>query len=113
MSAKVLLVEDNDQNRYLATYLLENAGFSVCHAINGHQAIEAARREKPALILMDIQMPEMEGYEPARRIKEDPSLVHIPLVAVTSYAMAGDRDRALEQGFVGYIEKPIPTESFI
>ena len=113
MSAKILLVEDNEANRYLATFLLENSGFTVVHASNGAEAVVAAQNETPDLILMDIQMPEVDGYEAARRIKTEPHLAHIPIVAVTSFAMAGDRAKAAEIGFAGYIEKPIVTETFI
>ena len=113
MSAKILLVEDNEANRYLATFLLENSGFTVVHAGNGEEAVVAAQNEMPDLILMDIQMPEVDGYEAARRIKAEPHLALIPIVAVTSYAMAGDREKAAEIGFAGYIEKPIVTETFI
>ncbi len=113
MSAKILLVEDNEANRYLATFLLENSGYSVVHAANGREGVIAAQNELPDLILMDIQMPEVDGYEAARRIKAEPHLAHIPIVAVTSYAMAGDREKALALGFAGYLEKPIVTETFI
>jgi two-component system, cell cycle response regulator DivK len=113
MSPKILLVEDNAANRYLATFLLENSGYFVIHAGNGREAVVAAQNEMPDLILMDIQMPEVDGYEAARRIKSEPHLTHIPIVAVTSYAMAGDREKAVALGFVGYIEKPIVTETFI
>lgn len=113
MSATILLVEDNAANRYLATFLLENSGYIVVHARNGAEAVVAAQNEKPDLILMDIQMPEVDGYEAASRIRAEPHLAHIPLVAVTSYAMPGDREKALRAGFVGYLEKPIATETFI
>ena len=113
MSATILLVEDNAQNRYLATFLLESAGHRVLHAGDGRAAVAAAQREPPDLILMDIQMPEMDGYEAARQIKADPRLAAVALVAVTSYAMSGDHKKARELGFIGYIEKPISTETFI
>jgi len=113
MSARILLVEDNDQNRYLTTYLLEHAGHTVLHASNGVGALEIAARETFDLVLMDIQMPEMDGYEAATRLREMPGLANVPIVAVTSYAMAGDREKALGLGFVGYIEKPIVTETFV
>jgi CheY-like chemotaxis protein len=112
MSAKILLAEDNASNRYLATYLLRNAGYTVLTAHNGHDALRVALAEKPDLVLMDIQMPEMDGYEAARRMHADPQLASIPIVAVTSYAMTGDRAKALEMGFVGYIEKPIQPLAF-
>ncbi|MGB8169232.1 MAG: response regulator, partial [Chthoniobacteraceae bacterium] len=90
-----------------------SSGFAVMHAANGFEALEQARAAKPDLILMDIQMPEMDGYEAARILRETPEVAHIPIVAVTSYAMAGDRERALRLGFVGYLEKPISTETFV
>lgn len=113
MSAKILLVEDNAANRYLETFLLENSGFAVVHAANGFEALSKARAEQPDLILMDIQMPEMDGYEAARTLRDTPEVAQIPIVAVTSYAMTGDRERALRLGFVGYLEKPIATETFV
>ena len=96
MSAKILLVEDNEQNRYLVTFLLEASGFRVLHAPNGRHAVALAAAELPDLILMDIHMPEMDGYEAARHIRGTVGLECIPLVAVTSYAMTGDRERAHE-----------------
>jgi len=113
MSARILLVEDNEQNRYLATFLLENAGFKVVHAPDGHAAIKSAAAERPDIILMDIQLPRMDGYETARHIRAIPGLEKTPLVAVTSYAMPNDRQRAVDLGFAGYIEKPIDPETFV
>ena len=109
---KILLVEDNENNRYLERFLLEREGFAVVMATNGSQALDAAAVEKPDLIVMDIQMPEMDGYEVTRRLKADPGLAHIPIVGVSSYAMAGDREKAIRIGFTGYIEKPINPETF-
>ena len=113
MSARILLVEDNEQNRYLATFLLEKGGHTVIHAPNGRSALEVVATEKPDLILMDIHMPEMDGYEAARRMLAAQGGAHAPIVAITSYAMAGDRERAMAHGFAGYIEKPIETEIFL
>ncbi len=113
MTARILLVEDNAQNRYLATFLLEGAGHVVHHAANGRTALELAASLRPDLVLMDIQMPEMDGYEAGRRLLADEGLKHIPIVAVTSYAMAGARERALQMGFRGHIEKPINPETFV
>ncbi len=113
MKAHILLVEDNEQNRYLATFLLENVGYKVTHAANGLLALELAEQQRPDLILMDIQMPEMDGYEAATRLLATPELASIPIVAITSYAMTGDRERAMGIGFAGYIEKPIDPETFI
>lgn len=112
MKAKVLLVEDNANNCDLAKFLLEREGFVVSVAYNGKQALEAARRDTPDLVVMDIQMPEMDGYETAQRFKSDPGLAHIPLVGVSSFAMAGDCAKALHAGFAGYIEKPIDIDTF-
>lgn len=112
MKMKALLVEDNENNRYLAQFLLEREGFAVTIAVNGKQALEAARREKFHVVVMDIQMPEMDGYETAGHFKADKDLTHIPLVGVSSFAMPGDRARALATGFAGYIEKPINAETF-
>ncbi len=112
LKPKILLVEDNENNRYLAQFLLEREGFAIEVAANGRQALEAARRNRPDLVVLDIQMPEMDGYETAERFKSDPALRDIPLVGVSSYAMTGDRDRALKAGFAGYIEKPINPDTF-
>ena len=112
MSAKILLAEDNAANRYLASYLLEGAGYTVIHAQNGQEAIRLTLAERPDLVLMDIQMPEMDGYEAALRIRAEQELANIPIVAVTSYAMTSDRTKAMEMGFVGYIEKPIRPLTF-
>jgi CheY-like chemotaxis protein len=112
MKPIILLVEDHENNRYLAQFLLEREGFSVAVAVNGKQALEAARLAKPDLVVMDIQMPEMDGYETAERFKSNPALKDIPLVGVSSFAMAGDRAKALKVGFAGYIEKPINPDTF-
>ena len=112
MKARVLLVEDNENNRYLARFLLEREGCTVAVAANGRQALDAARQDKPDLVVMDIQMPELDGYETAERFKGDPALADIPLVGVSSFAMAGDRAKALKVGFTGYIEKPINPDTF-
>ena len=112
MKPKILLVEDNENNRYLARILLEREGFVVTVALNGKQALEAARHDKPDLVVMDIQLPEMDGYETAEHFKRDPSLAGVTLVGVSSFAMVGDRAKALKVGFAGYIEKPINTDTF-
>jgi CheY-like chemotaxis protein len=112
MKPRILLVEDNENNRYLARILLEREGFVVTIAVNGKQALEFARRDKPDLVVMDIQLPEMDGYETAEHFKRDPSLANVPLVGVSSFAMVGDRAKALKVGFAGYIEKPINTDTF-
>lgn len=113
MGAKVLIIEDNEQNMYLLTFLLESSGYKVCQAFSGFVGIKKAKDFMPDIILLDIQLPEMNGYEIARELKNDKSLKSIPIVAVTSYAMAGDREKALEAGAIGYIEKPIDPDNFV
>jgi two-component system, cell cycle response regulator DivK len=113
MSRSVLLIEDNEQNRYLVTFLLEQSGFTVRAFADGAGGIEAARSETPALILLDIQLPLMDGYAVARALRKYDALRSTPIVAVTSYAMPGDREKALEAGCTGYIEKPINPETFV
>lgn len=111
--ATMLLIEDNAQNRYLATFLLEQHGHRVLHAEDGLLGLDMAARLRPDLILLDIQLPGMDGHAVARALKSDPALSAIPIVAVTSYAMAGDREKCLEAGAEGYIEKPIDPDSFV
>jgi two-component system cell cycle response regulator DivK len=113
MKRQVLLIEDNEQNRYLVTFLLERSGYRVHAVADGPRGIAAARAEVPALILLDIQLPTMDGYAVARALREDERLRETPIVAVTSYAMPGDREKALESGCTGYIEKPIDPETFV
>lgn len=110
--SKALLVEDNANNRYLFTLLLQHAGFSVVTAQDGVSGLEIARSERPDVILLDIQMPEMDGYDVAVRLKEDPQLLSIPLIGVSSFAMPGDREKAMNSGFAGYIEKPVDPDRF-
>ena len=113
MKKRILIVEDNEQNLYLATFLLEQNGYEVIAAQNGLEAIDKTLLEKPDLILMDIQLPEINGYEATKRIKSMTEVRHIPIVALTSYAMPGDREKALAIGCVGYIEKPFDPETFL
>lgn len=110
---RILLIEDNEQNRYLVTFLLERSGYTVSSVPDGPRGIEAARTVVPSLILLDIQLPTMDGYTVARTLREHEALRHIPIVAVTSYAMPGDRERAMEAGCTGYIEKPINPDTFV
>lgn len=109
----ILLIEDNEQNRYLATYLLGLRGHRITPAITGPAGIKLAREATPDLVLLDIQLPAMDGYSVARALRAIESLRQVPIVAVTSYAMLGDRERALEAGCNGYIEKPINPETFV
>lgn len=113
MKAKILLIEDNPENRYLVTFLLQQRGHEIVSAESGPAGLELAARLRPDLILLDIQLPGMDGHSVARTLKSDPSLRHIPVVAVTSYAMIGDREKCLAAGAEGYIEKPINPESFV
>ena len=105
--------EDNPQNRYLAAFLLEKRGHEIFQAESGPAGLEMAGRIRPDLILLDIQLPGMDGHAVARALKNDPHLKPIPIVAVTSYAMVGDREKALAAGAEGYIEKPIDPETFV
>lgn len=113
MGARVLIVEDNAMNRELMDYLLQAFGFETLTAVDGRIALDIARRERLDLILCDIQMPEMDGIEFARLAKADPELRRVPLVAVTAFAMVGDRERLMGHGFDGYISKPLEPQSFI
>jgi two-component system cell cycle response regulator DivK len=110
---KVLVIEDNDRNRYLITFLLKGAGYEVIEAITGEEGIETVMRERPDLVLMDIQLPGIDGYEATRRIRASPSNTKVPIIALTSNAMTGDHERALAAGCTGYIEKPINTDTII
>jgi two-component system, cell cycle response regulator DivK len=113
MRQKILVIEDNEQNLYLLTFILEKNGYVVVSARNGLDGIDMARRERPAAILLDIQLPVMDGYEVARKLRQTEEARCIPIVAVTSYAMVGDREKALEAGCTGYLEKPINPLTFM
>ena len=109
----ILLIEDNEQNRYLATYLLEHAGFKIVSADSGSQALALVEELTPDTILLDIQLPGMDGYQVARELRALESLKRIPIIAVTSYAMVGDEEKALQAGCTGYLEKPIDPDTFV
>lgn len=109
----VLVIEDNEQNMYMTTYLLEKNGFKVVQARDGLEGLELASSTTPDLILLDIQLPVMNGYEVAHRLKGQGETANIPVVAVTSYAMTGDREAVFRAGCEGYIEKPIDPENFV
>lgn len=113
MKEKILLIEDNEHNRYLLTFLLQQHGYEVVVAENGPEGIELAKRDTPLLVLLDIQLPGMDGYDVARELRRNEALREAVIVAVTSYAMPGDREKALEAGCTGYIEKPIDPERFV
>ncbi len=113
MSDTILLIEDNEQNRYLATFLLEQRGYRVTAASDGRSGLELAPVLQPTIILLDIQLTTMDGYEVARTLRRRASTATTPIVAVTSYAMVGDRERCLEAGCNGYIEKPVDPVTFV
>jgi CheY-like chemotaxis protein len=113
MKKKILYIEDNEQNLYLVKFLMEKHGYEVSAAMDGQDGIDSAALLRPDLILLDIQLPHMDGYTVARKLRSNPDLAEIPIVAVTSYAMAGDRDKALSAGCNGYIEKPINPDTFM
>ncbi len=112
MKKRILIIEDNEHNLYLMTFILEKKGYEVVSARDGRQGIALAGQAKPALILLDIQLPIQNGYSLSRELRRTPALAGVPIVAVTSYAMAGDRDRILAAGCTGCIEKPIKTDTF-
>lgn len=112
MNARILIIEDNPANLDLMVYLLQAFGYEVLTAQDGKEGLESAMRERPDLIICDIQMPVMDGYEVVRRLKEDPELVKLPVIAVTAFAMAGDRQKIMTAGFDGYLTKPIEPETF-
>jgi CheY-like chemotaxis protein len=113
MNKRILLIEDNEQNRYLVTFLLQARGWEVAHAADGPAGLALAGEIAPVLILLDIQLPGMDGYAVARALRANPKLAAIPVVAVTSYAMPGDRERCIEAGCTGYLEKPIDPQTFV
>ena len=105
--SKVLLVEDNEMNRDMLSRRLERKGFEVVFAQDGSVAVELAGSEQPALILMDMSLPVMDGWEATRRIKSDPATRSIPVIALTAHAMAGDKEKAMEAGCEDYDTKPV------
>jgi two-component system, cell cycle response regulator DivK len=113
VSDRLLIIEDNEQNFYMMRFLLEKSGFTVVGAVNGREGIEKALQERPRAILLDIQLPEMDGYAVAAALKSHEQLSRVPIIAVTSYAMAGDREKILAAGATGYIEKPINPDTFV
>lgn len=113
MKNRILYIEDNEQNYYLVNFLLTSNGHDVTWASDGRTGIDAAERERPDLVLLDIQLPIMDGYQVARALRAIAALAKTPIVALTSYAMPGDRDKALEAGCDGYIEKPIDPHTFV
>lgn len=110
---KILVVEDNAKNMYLICFIIERMGHMAVRAETGEEGVHLALREMPDLILMDIQLPGIDGQEATRRIRSSDAGRDIPIVAITSFAMTGDRERLLEAGCTGYIEKPINPETIM
>ena len=108
----VLLVEDNEKNLKLARDVLEFAGFTVLVATSGEEAVERARSDLPDIVLMDLQLPGIDGHAALARMRSDRRTARIPVVALTAFAMQQDHDRAREAGFDGYLEKPISVRHF-
>lgn len=113
MSARILCVEDNPQNMRLVRKILKHEGYTVLEAEDGASGLAVAETEKPDLILMDINLPDIDGLEVTRRIKAQSHLVHIPIVALTANAMYGDEERCLAAGCDGYIAKPVSKEKLV
>jgi len=110
---KILVVEDNPSNRYLITYILEKNGFEVVIAETGEEGVIKATEEHPDLVLMDIQLPGIDGFEATKQIRASETNGSLPIIALTSYAMVGDKEKALAMGCTGYIEKPINPDTII
>lgn len=106
MNEKVLVVEDNAQNMMVTTMALKTLGYMLFEAMDGEEALRVAEREKPDLVLLDLQIPKVEGLEVVKRMRKMPGLEKVPVIAVTAFAMKGDRDRAINAGCSGYLAKP-------
>ncbi len=113
MTKTILIVEDDPKNLELFRDLLQVSGYKTVEATDGKQGIELARAKKPDLILMDIQLPRMDGLEATRILKADATTSNVPVIALTAYAMKGDKERILEAGCDGYLAKPINTDEFL
>jgi two-component system, cell cycle response regulator DivK len=113
MSNSILLVEDNEDNRIIYATALRYAGYEVFEAITGTEGVQQARLHRPDLVLMDISVPELDGWEATAILKADPSTKHILVIAVTAHALPGDEERSLEAGCDGYLAKPIPPAALI
>lgn len=113
MSKRILIVEDNPQNRYLVSFLLEQQGYELSIAEDGAQALEMLEGDAPDLILMDMQLPKIDGYEATRRIKANERLRDIPLVALTAHSMRRDEQRAIDAGCDEFITKPVDADGLL
>ena len=113
MTKRILVVEDQEDNRQILRDLLANAGYEMIEAEDGEQALEQVAKHQPDLILMDIQLPLMDGYEATRRIKADPNSKGIPIIVVTSYALSGDEEKARAAGCDAYVAKPYSPRALL
>jgi len=113
MSKSILVVEDQEDNRQILRDLLDNAGYEMFEAENGEAALDVLTKRRPDLILMDIQLPIMDGYETTRRIKANPELKDIPIIVVTSYALSGDEGKARDAGCDAYVTKPYSPRALL
>ncbi len=113
MSKRILVVEDQEDNRQILRDLLSSAGYEMVEAENGEEALTVAAAEQPDLILMDIQLPLLDGYEATRRIKANPALAKIPVIAITSYALSGDEEKARAAGCDDYVTKPYSPRALL
>ena len=113
MSKRILVIEDTEDNRTIIRDLRTSAGYEMIEALDGAAGLAMAIEHKPDLILMDIQLPVLDGYEATRRIKADPALAHIPVIAVTSYALAGDEAKTKAAGCNGYVAKPFSPRQLL
>jgi two-component system cell cycle response regulator DivK len=113
MTKRILVVEDTEDNRQIMRDLLSSAGYDLVEAQDGAEGVAMAKSQRPDLILMDIQLPVLDGYEATRRIKADPALSHIPVIAVTSYALSGDEAKTRAAGCDGYVAKPFSPRQLL
>jgi two-component system cell cycle response regulator DivK len=113
VNSTILLVEDNEDNRTIYRTILEHVGYVVVEAADGEEGLQRARDSSPALILMDVSIPKINGWDATRTLKADPNTRHIPIIALTAHALEQDRQRAREAGCDGYLAKPIPPREVI
>ena len=113
MMKRILLIEDTEDNRQLIRDLVTSVGYELLEAEDGQSGVDMALQHHPDLILMDIQLPVLDGYEASRRIKADPNLRHVPIIAVTSYALSGDEAKARQAGCDGYVTKPFSPRQLL
>ena len=113
MSRRILVIEDHEENRRILRLLLASAGYEVIEAVTGEEGVTSAETRRPDLILMDIQLPGLDGYEATRRIKANPALHQIPIIVVTSYALSGDDAKALAAGCTDYVTKPFSPRQLL